>query len=428
MQDIHTYPGGTSIGTFSGVWPRYARFWTHGDVPATDRGEPDVGRDLWRGFLAWLESLATDDPLAFRGLRAVSPMNEPAHLAGLYNGADPVRTDRATFLPPLPAPRAAAYLAELNAGDGDGDARAGTAVAAAGRATVPDGPHLRVLLWLGDAVEAFRRSTLPARGKELHVNVHESLFPADVLPEEAPDTADHGLAAAALRVVGAWWRRATTAEERAAWAVLDVHHYHAWGAQCAGAVEGRPAGRYACADAAAREEVLGRCAGWARVYRATLEGECGPGLRLASAEASAGTHHSVRHACNDATTLERMLEYQVRAAEEADVELYWWSYKMPYGEAPAARRARRFASRRGRPGSPFPSSLCTSRRRRGLPPRLVPEPSALPAGRVAAARRDSLSLRRSRASPWRAEGRVDVGKEVGCTCGFGVRAMHDACL
>ena len=82
------------------------------------------------------------------------------------------------------------------------------------------------------------------------------------------------------------------------------------------------------------------------MYRATLEGECGPGLRLASAESSAGTHHSVRHACNDAPTLERMLEYQVRAAEEADVELYWWSYKMPYGEAPAARRAGRFATPR----------------------------------------------------------------------------------
>ena len=30
--DIHTYPGGTSIGTFSGVWPRWPKFWTDGDV------------------------------------------------------------------------------------------------------------------------------------------------------------------------------------------------------------------------------------------------------------------------------------------------------------------------------------------------------------------------------------------------------------
>ena len=134
MQDIHTYPDDTSIGTFSGVWPRYARFWTHGDAPATDQGRPDVGRELWRGFLVWLESLATDDPLAFQGMRAVSPMNETVHLAGLYNGADPVRTDRAMFLPPLPTPRAAAYLADLNDDGGGARAEAGAAAAPRGRA------------------------------------------------------------------------------------------------------------------------------------------------------------------------------------------------------------------------------------------------------------------------------------------------------
>ena len=74
--DVHTYPGGTSIGTFSGVWPRYSRFWTHGDVPATDGGkgeedghaaDDDVGRTLLRDFIGWLESLAVDDPMAFKG-------------------------------------------------------------------------------------------------------------------------------------------------------------------------------------------------------------------------------------------------------------------------------------------------------------------------------------------------------------------------
>ena len=79
---MHTYPGGTSIGTFSGVWPRWARFWTHGDVPATDNGAKDVGRDILKNFVSWLEHLSTEDPLAFKILRALSPMNEPAHLAG----------------------------------------------------------------------------------------------------------------------------------------------------------------------------------------------------------------------------------------------------------------------------------------------------------------------------------------------------------
>ncbi|KAL7548621.1 hypothetical protein ACHAWF_011894 [Thalassiosira exigua] len=321
--DLHTYPGGTSIGTFSGVWPKYARFWTHGDVPATDRGEPDRGRTLLRDFVRWLESLAEEDPLAFAGIRALSPMNEPAHLAGLYNGRPPIRADRETFLPPLPKEVARGYLSELNDGL---DAQSNNLT------RVPDGNHLRVFLWLRDAVDAFRASKLPDLGKELHVNVHESVFPSDVLPKIEPE-ADYGLATASMKVFGAWWRATTTPAERSSWAVLDVHHYHAWGPQCSGSVEGPPSGRYACSDEEAKEEVLGRCATWPSVFRAALEEECEAGLRLASAEFSASTHHSVRHACNDVATLRMMLERQVEEARVADVDLFWWAYKMPYGGA-----------------------------------------------------------------------------------------------
>ena len=322
-KDIHTYPGGTSIGTFSGVWPRYSRFWTHGDLPATDVDRrPDVGRTLLKDFIGWMESLEVEDPEAFRGLRAISPMNEPAHLAGLYNGERPVRTDRETFLPPLPPDMARKYLAELNEG-----------LESHPQLTrVSDGNHLRVFLWLRDAVDAFRHSKLPSLGKELHVNVHESIFPADVLPEEegAPD---YGLGTAAMRLFGAWWRATATAEERSKWAVLDLHHYMAWGGACSGAVEGFPAGRYACSDEEAKARVIEQCSTWSQVYRSALEGECGEGLRLASAEFSASTHHSVRHACNDPPTLKMMLESQVDVARDADVELFWWSYRMPYGGA-----------------------------------------------------------------------------------------------
>lgn len=321
--DIHTYPGGTSIGTFSGVWPRYARFWTHGDVPALDDGQkPDVGRRLLKDFIAYLENLAVKDPHAFKGFRALSPMNEPAHLAGLYNGKKPIRTDRETFLPPLPSDIAEKYLQELNSG-----------LESKPQLTkVPDGNHLRVLLWLRDAIDAFRQSSLPSMGKELHVNVHESLFPSDVLPKQEPKS-DYGLNQAPMKVFGAWWRASTTADERAKWAVLDIHHYYAWGPQCSGTVEGPPTGRFACSDAEQRELIIGRCGTWASVYRSTLENECEKGLRLASAEFSASTHHSVRHACNDVTSLKLMLETQVDVAANADVELFWWSYKMPYGGA-----------------------------------------------------------------------------------------------
>jgi len=321
--DIHTYPGGTSIGTFSGVWPRYSRFWTHGDVPATDNDQqPDVGRKLLKDFIGWLESLAVNDPMAFKGIRALSPMNEPAHLAGLYNGEKPIRTDRETFLPPLPSDMAQTYLSELNKGL-DSQPKL---------TRVPDGNHLRVFLWLRDAIDAFRQSKLPSLGKELHVNVHESLFPSDVLPKQEHKS-DYGLNTGSMQLFGAWWRASTAAEERSKWAVLDIHHYHAWGPECSGSVEGFPTGRYACSDQETKAQVLGECATWPSVYRSTLEKECGEGLRLASAEFSASTHHSVRHACNDVTTLKMMLESQVSEAKNADVELFWWSYKMPYGGA-----------------------------------------------------------------------------------------------
>jgi len=321
--DIHTYPGGTSIGTFSGVWPRYSKFWTEGDVPATDNNKkPDVGRKLLKEFIQWLESLETDDPMAFKGFRALSPMNEPAHLAGLYNGEDPIRTDRETFLPPLPKEMAQQYLSDLNKGL-DKQPKL---------TQVPDGNHLRVFLWLSDAIDAFRQSKLPQLGKELTINVHESVFPADVLPKEDVKS-DYGLNTASMQVFGAWWRASTTSDERSKWAVLDIHHYMAWGPQCSGAVKGSPTGRYACSDKETKAQVLSKCATWASVYRSTLEDECGKGLRLASAEFSSSTHHSVRHACNDLSTLETMFESQVNEARDADVELFYWAYKMPYGGA-----------------------------------------------------------------------------------------------
>ncbi len=243
-------------------------------------------------------------------------MNEPAHLAGLYDGKNPVRTDRETFLPPLPKDMAHAYLLELNDGlDSHPELT-----------RVPDGNHLRVFLWLRDAIEAFRNSKLPSLGKELHVNVHESVFAPDVLPIETPENAP------SLQVFGAWWRASTSPHERTTWAVLDIHHYDAWGMNCSGSVDGFPTSRYACSDEVTKAKVLGECATWSSYYRSALESECGVGLRLTSAEFSAATHHSVRHACNDVSTLKVMLESQLMSAKAADVELFWWSYKMPYGE------------------------------------------------------------------------------------------------
>jgi hypothetical protein len=104
--------------------------------------------------------------------------------------------------------------------------------------TVPNGPHLRVLMWLRDAVNAFRESSIPSLGQELHVNIHESILSASVLP--AHDGDDHtGGHPGATRIIAAWWRSTTSPQERNTWAVLDMHHYHAWEPACQGALDGQ---------------------------------------------------------------------------------------------------------------------------------------------------------------------------------------------
>uniref|UniRef100_A0A7S4HVV1 Glycoside hydrolase family 5 domain-containing protein n=1 Tax=Odontella aurita TaxID=265563 RepID=A0A7S4HVV1_9STRA len=326
--DVHTYPGGTSLGTFSGVWPRAPLFWRY-DADADAKEGDDFGRRTYRELLGWLESLAASDAEAFDGLGAVTPMNEPAHLAGLFGGGGPF-PEEDSFLPPLPGGVAEKFLADIN-GEGSRNDDGGAPYVPV---PVPDGHHLRVLLWLSDAVETFRSSSLPAKGIEIHVNVHESILTRDLVPDDADD-----IGAQSAAILASWWRGTTTTVERSSWAVLDMHHYHAWDPACQGASDGPPSGNYTCGDGAATAATLGRCASWAGVYRSAVSGsppDAGgipPGARLASAEFSASTHHSVLHSCVDVTTLRSTYLAQVEAANDADVELYWWSWKMPHGGA-----------------------------------------------------------------------------------------------
>lgn len=291
-------------GTFSGLWPKWPRFWENDD-PANPA---DIGRTILANAVAWLEDLAESDPVAFQGFRALSPMNEPAHLAGLFNPGE-----SKAYLPNLPADLEAPFLKSLHQHQGT---------------EVQSGPHLRVLLWLSQSVETFRNSKLPQLGKEIHVNIHESVFRSSDLPEDP--NGETGVAAA--HVVAAWWSTATSSAERSSWAILDMHHYHAWDEPCAGTSDGL--GNYTCGDDVSRSITLQRCAAWAsNVYRRAVDDECGPGARLASAEFSASTHHQVHRACNDIGTLHATYAAQVEDAKSADVELFFWSWKMPYGDS-----------------------------------------------------------------------------------------------
>lgn len=306
--DVHTYPGGTSIGTFSGVWPHFPRFWTKGGDGVQVEGGThnaasngfNIGHNLFSELVAWMENLSEKDPEAFNGLRGLSPMNEPAHLAGLFSADDPKN-----FLPPLPRAMADEYLDTLGKG-------------------FPDGTHLRVMHWLGGAVDTFRKSRLPSLGKELHMNIHESIMEAQA--EE-------------WWALGSWWcnkgAQTTLPQERSDWAILDMHHYHAWAGQvCSGTIDGQKDSAYACGDIETRNEVMDYCMQWADTFRMIADGQCGVDptpAKLMSGEFSAASHHTVRRSCNDVATLHESYIRQIDRAKAADIELFYWSYKMPYG-------------------------------------------------------------------------------------------------
>jgi hypothetical protein len=309
--DIHTYPGGTSIGTFSGVWPRWPKFWTDGDTQSAD-----IGHNIFSQFVNWMETLSESDPDAFAGLRGLSPMNEPAHLAGLFGGFFP-NTDQ-NFLPPLPIEVAQAYVANLTV----------SAYHSTASRAVPDGTHLRVFHWFHGAVDIFRNSQLPNLGKEIHANIHESILSSDFLQGEN----EMQTGADAMAIIASWWCSTTTPEERSSWSILDVHHYNAWSSKCSGTVDGQDAG-YACGDEETRAKVLQNCTLATAILRQVVDQQCGEGAKLMSAEFSAASHHSVRRSCTSVSNLRDSYTRQVNVAKEANVELFYWSYHMPYGGA-----------------------------------------------------------------------------------------------
>ena len=303
--DIHTYAGGTSIGTFSGVWPRWSLFWKY-DAP--ELPQKDVGRTVLRNFFAWIESLADTDPDAFAGLGGITPMNEPGHLSGIF-GPGSWNPEKPSFVPDLPTDLNDAYLHdELHD-------------------SIPDGPHLRILKWQSDAVEAFRQTKLPAAGIDLVVNVHESILVRALTLHDETDVG--GRHPQATQLIATWWKQVTTSKERAAWAVLDMHHYHAWEPQCQGTVTGHD-GAYKCGDVPAATATLNLCSSWAQTFRDALHE---PTARLSSGEFSASTHHSVLESCLDTTTLGLSYTAQMQAAADAAVDLYFWTWKMPHGGA-----------------------------------------------------------------------------------------------
>jgi len=76
--DLHAFMGGSSNGTYNGVWPKPPAFWT-GTFSLGRKSHSLFEAGLWvaQALIKWIEGLQAERQAAIIG---VSLMNEPAHL------------------------------------------------------------------------------------------------------------------------------------------------------------------------------------------------------------------------------------------------------------------------------------------------------------------------------------------------------------
>jgi len=279
LLDMHAHPGGSSDGTYNGIYPNAPMFWTEtSKLGNTTYKLYDAGHLISTAMIKWVEGLDAKTRVAVAG---ITVMNEPAHLLK---------------------------------GKVDED---------------------KVLLWLTEAADVFRNSMLPARGVKLYMNVIETAF-ADFDGKVAP-----------------WWIGIFSEDERALWAVMDLHHYLAWTGSCKGESDpGTPRDGYRCEDALVdiRNILSGCIAPWAKHFADTY-----PGLR-ATTEFSLGTNQDALHACNDLTVLSAFFTLQLGSFASNTIEPFYWTWRMPYG--PKFEAGWSFKQFSGLEGEVFSEKMC----------------------------------------------------------------------
>jgi len=122
--DVHAFPGGSSQGTYNGIWPLDPKFWTDSSkISKKDMNKPmtEVGQMVVDALINWVEKLPAEE---FRAVAGLTLMNEPAHLSAYQDWAD----------------------------------------------------EHQVLDWLAEAAGKFRTSTLPSKGVKMYMNVIGTAF------------------------------------------------------------------------------------------------------------------------------------------------------------------------------------------------------------------------------------------------------------
>lgn len=164
--DLHNMPGGSSDGTYSGVWPKKPAFW-NSNAKAGDGKVPLNVTGRWITD-ALLDYVQTDlaDLVKMGAIWGICFMNEPAHLAG-------IKGKWGAFATPG-----------------------------------------QVLHLVSGFADQFRRSALPGQGVRLYIQLIETAW-------ASPEAFD--------AQVTDWYQNFFTSEERYNWAVMARHFYTAWG-------------------------------------------------------------------------------------------------------------------------------------------------------------------------------------------------------
>jgi len=256
LLDLHAFPGGSSDGTYNGIWPLSPVFW-HSQVKVGDQNTSlqDAGLMIVQSLISWVEGL---DGVARDAVGGVTIMNEPAHLSFGKGFADEAAT----------------------------------------------------LAWLAKGSEFFRKSALPSRGVKLYMNLIETAFEQDTFWDKVPS----------------WWRNSFSSAESNTWAVIDMHWYSAWGgASCSGRTSS--GGAYLCNGSISEiQQIQHSCISeFTNTFKQHFLG------LKATSEFSIGTFDKATEACTAKNVLDSFLDVQVQAFEAAQIESYFWTWKMPYG-------------------------------------------------------------------------------------------------
>lgn len=261
--DMHALPGGSSQGTYNGVWPAPPKFWDEKSAVGDHVVKlTEAGLMITQAMINWVEGLGAKERQAVKGLTL---MNEPGHLSAVDGFNDP-----------------------------------------------PWASEEQILGWLAEAGAQFRKSSLPSLGIKLYMNMIETAFKDFYV------------------TVPKWWNKTFTENEQQRWAVMDIHWYTAWGG---GGSSGRTVsgGAYYCDEPLSKIRKVLEAA--VASHTEQVRQSFGANGLQAISEFSLGTFDSALQACTDKTVLDMFLDVQVEGFIAADIEPFFWSWRMPYGSA-----------------------------------------------------------------------------------------------